>query len=335
MAEVSVVLPTYNRARLLPRAVQSVVAQTFTEWELIIVDDGSTDDTAEAVLGLGALYGERIRYVRQENAGASAARNRGVDESTGPLIAFLDSDDIFLPDKLLSQTRAMKAEKSRFSFTNYFCFDDRGRVFAERVNIAPDFSGAVYPKPLEFRCNCITTPSVMLDRETFHRAGGFDPEMAICEDIDLWTRVTMRERICVVPHALVGIHVRTQESVRYAHSIEARYVLYRKAFERDPELDPGFLLHLLDEAFSTYAGVARHRADHEMANALDESRALLAQKGADAAMIVARASATLRALESAKVERHRSKMLRRIDRPSADARKRAKRNGRRSGVHRD
>lgn len=299
MPRVSVVLPTYNRAHLLPRAVQSVVAQTFTGWELIIVDDGSTDNTPEEVLKLQAVHGQRIRYVRQPHAGASAARNRGVDESSAPLIAFLDSDDMFLPEKLITQMRAMEEEKTRFSFTNYFCFNDEEVTTIAEREIPPEFIGMVYPKALEIRYNCITTPTVMLHRETFYSAGGFDPEMAICEDIDLWTRVTKGERMSVVPRALTGVHLRERASFPYAESVEARYVLYRKAFDRDRNLPTAFLLSLLDEAFSVYAVVARSRADNSIAQVLDEIRAELVETGDDLTIVVARASARLRTLEGA------------------------------------
>ena len=100
---VSVVLPTYNRAALLPRAVESVIAQTYGDWELIVVDDGSTDETAAVVSAYGTKLGDRFVYLRQENRGSSAARNRGIEASRGRFVAFLDSDDEFAPTKLARQ----------------------------------------------------------------------------------------------------------------------------------------------------------------------------------------------------------------------------------------
>ena len=100
---VSVVLPTFHRAGLLPRAVRSVVGQTFGSWEVIIVDDGSTDETADVVAGLRTEVGDRLVFVQQSHAGASVARNTGIERARGRFVAFLDSDDEFLPDKLKRQ----------------------------------------------------------------------------------------------------------------------------------------------------------------------------------------------------------------------------------------
>ena len=93
----SIILPTYNRAYLLPKAIESVLSQTFVDWELIIVDDGSTDNTKELI---EAYSNERIRYIYQINQERSAARNKGIENATGEYICFLDSDDYFLPEKL-------------------------------------------------------------------------------------------------------------------------------------------------------------------------------------------------------------------------------------------
>lgn len=97
---VSVIVPTYNRAALLPRALASITAQTFGDWEIILVDDGSTDGTATLAAGFARRLGDRFRYLWQPNAGASAARNTGIDAARGAFVAFLDSDDEFLPTKL-------------------------------------------------------------------------------------------------------------------------------------------------------------------------------------------------------------------------------------------
>lgn len=97
---VSVIIPTYNRAALLPRAIESIQAQTFSDWEIILIDDGSTDDTPTVVQRYERELGDRFRAIRQENAGSSAARNCGIDRARGRFLAFLDSDDEFLPRKL-------------------------------------------------------------------------------------------------------------------------------------------------------------------------------------------------------------------------------------------
>ncbi|MGA7301658.1 MAG: glycosyltransferase family A protein, partial [Candidatus Sulfotelmatobacter sp.] len=103
--KVSVVIPTYNRAGTVPRAIESVLAQTFTDLEVIVVDDGSSDDTGKV---LGEMFGERIRYFAQVNQGASIARNRGIEEARGEWIAFLDSDDLWEKEKLEWQLKALE-----------------------------------------------------------------------------------------------------------------------------------------------------------------------------------------------------------------------------------
>ena len=103
--KVSVVIPTYNRAATVPRAIESVLAQTVTDLEVIVVDDGSSDDTGKV---LGEMFGDRIRYYAQTNQGASVARNRGVEEARGEWIAFLDSDDLWEKEKLEWQFKALE-----------------------------------------------------------------------------------------------------------------------------------------------------------------------------------------------------------------------------------
>ena len=125
MTFVSIIIPTYNRAPLVGRAVTSVLSQVRAGDEVIVVDDGSTDDTKGAL----APFGERIRYLRTENAGAGAARNRGIRESGNPLVAFLDSDDEWMPGKLELQRRLMQARADiLFSFSEFGNKSATGRV---------------------------------------------------------------------------------------------------------------------------------------------------------------------------------------------------------------
>lgn len=105
MPKVSVVIPTYNRGYIVREAIESVLAQTFGDFEVIVVDDGSADDTAEKI---AAIRDSRVRYIRQSNAGVSAARNRGVAEARGEIISFLDSDDLWKPEKLTHEVRFLE-----------------------------------------------------------------------------------------------------------------------------------------------------------------------------------------------------------------------------------
>ncbi len=105
MPKVSVVIPTYNRGHTVCEAIESVLAQTFGDFEVIVVDDGSADDSAEKI---AAIRDSRVRYIRQSNAGVSAARNRGVAEARGEIISFLDSDDLWKPEKLTHEVRFLE-----------------------------------------------------------------------------------------------------------------------------------------------------------------------------------------------------------------------------------
>ncbi|HNQ23714.1 MAG TPA: glycosyltransferase family A protein [Phycisphaerae bacterium] len=122
---VSIVIPTYNRCGLLARAIESVRAQTFTNWEIVLVDDGSTDDTPRVAADYAARLGDRLHYVQQANAGSSAARNRGIDVARGEFVCFLDADDEFLPRKLERQVALFERRRelgfvySDFAYVTY------------------------------------------------------------------------------------------------------------------------------------------------------------------------------------------------------------------------
>ena len=127
---VSVVIPTFNRARLVRRAVQSALDQSYGRLEVVVVDDGSTDGTRDAIAGIDD---DRLHYVRQENAGLPAARNRGIAESTGDFIALLDSDDVWLPWKVEAQLAALAAfPASGMVWTDMVAVNEAGTVLHER-----------------------------------------------------------------------------------------------------------------------------------------------------------------------------------------------------------
>ena len=123
---VSVIIPTYNRAHVLPRAIESVLKQTYTELELIVVDDASTDDTAAVMT---AITDPRVRYVRKEHGGAAAARNRGIAEAKGEFIAFQDSDDVWHSDKLEKQLAYLQAERADAVFCAFHRCEEGGDVW--------------------------------------------------------------------------------------------------------------------------------------------------------------------------------------------------------------
>lgn len=131
MPAVSVIIPAYNAARYLKNAVASVLFQTFKDWELLIVDDGSTDDTQAVV---NSFTDPRIKYIRQENAGVASARNVGLGQAAGRYIAFLDADDIWIRNKLELQMAFMRSKNAAFTFTAYCTWEDK---VADSLHLVP------------------------------------------------------------------------------------------------------------------------------------------------------------------------------------------------------
>lgn len=197
---VSAIIPTYNRRELVQRAIDSVLAQDVGVDEVIVVDDGSTDGTAEA---LRARYGERITCLRQANAGVSAARNAGMAAARGEFLALLDSDDLWMPDKTRRQLALFEADPT---LGMVLCDVDRVDAdgayydtFHRREVIAQD--GWAFAPLL--RNPSLVPASAMLRREVFETVGGFDTTLRTAEDIDFHLRVARRWRIGVVEASLV------------------------------------------------------------------------------------------------------------------------------------
>lgn len=192
----SVIIPTFNRAVFLREAIDSVLAQTEKDFELIVVDDGSTDHTRELV----AEYDDRIRYFFQPNAGASAARNLGIRHARGDFITFLDSDDLWLPKKLARQIQWMAAYPHLL-----LCYTDeiwiRHGVRVNQKMIHAKAGGWIYPLCLP---RCIISPSsVLMRRELFDAIGWFDEQLPVCEDYDFWLRVASRFEVGFISEPLI------------------------------------------------------------------------------------------------------------------------------------
>ena len=192
---VSVVIPTFNRWPLVAEAVNSVLAQSHRDCEVIVVDDGSTDATASQLAKLAS----RLKLFVTERRGVSAARNFGVSQSRGHYIAFLDSDDLWLRRKLERQTRFMD-EHPEF----HICQTDEIWIRkGVRVNpraIHQKTSGDIFKRSLEL---CLVSPSaVMMTRALFDRTGGFDEAFPVCEDYELWLRISAQHQVALVPDRL-------------------------------------------------------------------------------------------------------------------------------------
>ena len=193
---VSVVVPTYNRGWIVNEAIDSVLNQTFQQYELIVVDDGSTDDT-KAILG---EYGNRIRVIHQANRGVSAARNRGIRAAKEPLIAFLDSDDVWLSDKLSVQVAFFDRHPDALVCQTEEIWIRNG----VRVNPGKRHrkrSGKIFEASLAL---CLVSPSaVMLRKDLFETIGLFDESLPACEDYDLWLRISVNHPIHLIDQPLI------------------------------------------------------------------------------------------------------------------------------------
>mgnify|MGYP003851380213 CR=1 FL=1 len=193
---VTVVIPTHNRAWCLAEAIDAVLAQTYRDYELIIVDDGSTDETASILTG----YGDKIRRLHQANRGVSAARNHGVRKAHGELIAFLDSDDLWQPEKLARQVAFFDRHPEAMICQTEEIWIRRGvRVNPKHRHRKP--SGWIFEPSLAL---CLVSPSaVMMRRDLLEQMGGFDETLPACEDYDLWLRVSLRHPIHLIKDPLV------------------------------------------------------------------------------------------------------------------------------------
>lgn len=192
----SIIIPAYNRFSFLCEAIDSVLAQTDSDYELIVVDDGSTDATET----VATIYGERLRYVRQENRGVSAARNRGIAEARGDLIAFLDSDDLWCPEKLAVQKAVMEKDPScQISYTEEIWYRNGVRVNPMKKHAKA--SGWIFEKSLRL---CLISPSsVMVRRALLDRVGTFDEAFPVCEDYDLWLRISKDYPVHLIRQRLI------------------------------------------------------------------------------------------------------------------------------------
>jgi glycosyltransferase involved in cell wall biosynthesis len=193
---ISVIIPTFNRAAWVREAVDSVLAQSFPDFELIVVDDGSTDPTAEGL----APYGNRLRYLYQTRQGVSAARNRGLETAAGEWLAFLDSDDLWLPRKLEAQVEFLdRNPRAEICQTEEIWIRHGRRVNPRRKHRKP--SGDIFAPSLAL---CLVSPSaVMLKKRLLVEVGSFDRSLPACEDYDLWLRISCRKPVFLIEEPLV------------------------------------------------------------------------------------------------------------------------------------
>jgi len=248
MPTVSVVIPTYNRAGYILDAIESVLAQTYADYEIIVVDDGSTDNTRQLLQPL--IDAETIRYAFQDSRGAPSARNLGIRLAQGEYVAFLDSDDLFLPEKLEKQVAFLDSyPAAALVHAGYEKVSDSGKSLGYRDT--SKISGRVYPQILLNWSVLIATPCVLVRKNVLDEVGDFDEGLRWAEDLDLWRRIAQRYEIGVIPEILC--QVRAHPGSASAGKTEAapsfeRYL--RKAFADDPRLSRCFQRRALAKMYS-------------------------------------------------------------------------------------
>jgi len=206
---ITVVIPTYNRYEFLKRAIKSVYAQTYTVGEVIVVDDGSIDETSQIQKDF-----PHIKYIYQDNSGVSSARNLGIKNATYEWIAFLDSDDTWHRDKLQLQVELHQSKPElKMSYTDESWVRD-GKV----VKIPKKFSkfgGDIFTKCLS---HCIIAPSAtLLHRSLILEIGNFDESLEVCEDYDLWLRIALKYEIGLIDKALISKYAGHENQLSFKH----------------------------------------------------------------------------------------------------------------------
>lgn len=232
MPKVSVVIPAYNAVRFLPQTLSSVFAQTFQDFEVVIVDDGSTDATAQ---WLTTVEETRVRFIQQPNQGAAVARNRGIHESKGEYIAFLDADDLWESTKLEQQVVCLDTRPEvGFVHTAIRFIDDTGFDLGRILKVDHKDGYVWGDMVVRHGVRCGSTP--MIRRECFDRLGVFDTTLSFGEDWDMWLRVAARYPVAVLNEPLVAYRQHGGNMSKDYQQILPNYLnILDQAFANAPE----------------------------------------------------------------------------------------------------
>ena len=201
---ITVVTPTFNRIGLLREAIASVVAQTYPHWQMVVVDDGSTDDTVAAVRALGD---PRVQVISQPHAGhIGKLRNAGAAAGTGELIAFLDSDDVWMSDKLEKQVGEMRRHGTQWSYTGFEMMDARQRPIPMKSGVYRPLSGWIVRDLIADRTGVMIS-TVVVSRQLFASMGGFseNPRLTVRGDLELALRLTLTAETCGLSDILTRV----------------------------------------------------------------------------------------------------------------------------------
>lgn len=271
MVKVSVIIPTYNRADLISETITSALQQTLKDKEVVIVDDGSTDNTSEVV----REFQDRVIYIRQPNSGPAKARNTGIRMAKGRLIAFLDSDDLWLPDKLELQYHAFQQNPNQgLIYTDVMWFSN-GEIIVPTLREKYQFhTGEVFEKLLFD--NWIATSSVLVRKDCLEEAGGFDedPQIMFVEDWNLWIRLARRHPFGMVDRVLVkrryhphrlGLENPERQFKAIFYNLEKLQKLYPELRQKAGLFNQKYYQISFQRGFEDLAGLKPKKARHKFA----------------------------------------------------------------------
>ena len=242
MPKISVIIPTYNRGQYITQALESVLNQTFHDYEIIVIDDGSTDNTQEIL----KKFEGKIISLRQDNQGISNTRNRGINESHGVYITFLDSDDFWAPDKLEEQVKILDAyPKVGIVYARMPIINERG----EKIGMKPaGVSGKNFKELLEVWGD-IPTSTVMTRRDCFEKAGLFESPLEPMEDIDMWIRIARFYDLYEIENKVLAYYRRHEEQItsKKTRVYNGLLRIYTKIYDNYPEAPRNLMLKRIVE----------------------------------------------------------------------------------------
>jgi glycosyltransferase involved in cell wall biosynthesis len=238
MSQISIIIPTYNAAKTITETIASVQKQTIDDWELIVVNDGSTDDTLKV---LNRIEDSRLTILSVDNGGVAEARNLGLSRATGEYIAFLDADDLWVADKLELQLQALKENPQAIVAYSWTCFmDEQKSGYVYHASSSYKYQGNVYPRLLiaDFIHSGSNT---LIRKQALDSVGGFDSDCNGCEDWDLWLRLAAVGDFTVVPKHQI-IYRRAMGST--TSNVEKMYTQALFAVNKAYQNAPKHLQHL-------------------------------------------------------------------------------------------
>jgi glycosyltransferase involved in cell wall biosynthesis len=239
MPVVSVVIATYNHGHYILEAINSILSQTYKDYEIIVVDDGSTDHTRIKLGQFNRL--PNFRYIYQDNQGKSVARNKGIKVAVGNYISFLDADDLYVQTKLEQQVEFLDSHPEiGLVHSGYSKFDNDKNDLGYRDTSR--FNGWVYPEILLEWSVLMATPCVMVRAEVLMDVGGFDERMLRAQDLDMWRRISMKFKLGVIPQPLsrIRVHPLNRSAYLITKAIPYFEMYLENAFNDDPNLDDKF-----------------------------------------------------------------------------------------------